>query len=118
MEAVGVLGHDRGEVAGGLELRQRQMTRVRSRGQHRRTPFARDQPVLLRILEKVLECRDLDRVVLPPEAALTPKRRDAALGRNAGAGQRDAAASARDKLGGAGKAHSSRSPGADDANTS
>ena len=66
MEAIGVLGHDRGKVAGGLYLRQCNVAGVRPGGHHGGAALARDQPVLRGILEKVLERRDLDRVVLAP----------------------------------------------------
>src|SRR6202171_6031427 len=98
VQPVGVLRHDSGHVAGSFEGGERLVPRVRAGGQRDPAAVFRHLPVGARVRHEVLDRGDLDRVVLLPQAPLSPEGRDAALRRDARAGQRQAATSGREQL--------------------
>ena len=101
MEAIGVLGHDRGQAPRGLHGRQRLVSRIGAGGQGDRTALFRDPPIGGGVGEEAFDRGYLHRVVLGPQATLAPEGRNPAFGRDAGTGQGEALARGRQELRGA-----------------
>ena len=99
VEQVDVLRDDGAHEPAALQLGERAMGLVRLGARQHVDPLRVEAPDLLRVVAEGAERRVLHRVDLGPDPRRRPEVRDAALGRDARAGEDDARLAGRDQLG-------------------